>query len=70
MSPSLQTAVACDWAEDLGEFPRWAVEAACRAWRRGDHRRPTPHDIRALCQAEVRRQRTTLDRLRQIATPS
>jgi len=52
MPPEVERAVAADWLEDLGEFPRWAVEHACRSWRRDPKRyrfRPLPGDLRQLC---------------------
>ena len=58
MPPEVERALAVDWVEDLGEFPRWAVEEACRAWRRDPKRyrfRPLPGDLRQLCQQAVAR---------------
>lgn len=41
-----------DWIDDLAEFGPAVVETACTEWRRGEHRRPLPSDIRALCVEE------------------
>jgi len=62
----VEEALAEDWLEDTVEYPAWAVEEACRRWRRDPARpyRPTPGQFRAICEdlvAEVRGQR---DRLR------
>ena len=54
MPVPLQTAVISDWLEDLAEFPPWAVEDACRMWRRTESRRPTPAVIRKICQKAVK----------------
>lgn len=67
LPPEVERALAEDWADDLGSFPRWAIDAACRAWRRDPKRyrfRPLPGDLRALCEeavAEAETQRARLD---------
>lgn len=60
---ALKKAVALDWADDLEEFPEWAVEDACRQWRRAESRKPTPADIRQRCHEETAQHRVTLRRL-------
>jgi hypothetical protein len=50
--PAMRQAQAEDWLDDLVEFDLDHVAAACREWRRGNNRRPTPSDIRALAIAE------------------
>ena len=45
MPPEVERALAADWVDDLGQFPRWALDHACRAWRRDPKRyrfRPLP----------------------------
>lgn len=55
MDARLAQAIAEDWADDLDEFPLWAVREACTQWRRNEtRRRPTPGDIRELCQLITR----------------
>lgn len=52
----VEAALAEDWLEDLGEFPQWVVDGACRAWRRDPVRyryRPLPGDLRRLCQDQT-----------------
>ena len=39
-----------DWLDDLTEFASATVVEACKAWRRTEQRRPTPADLRRLCQ--------------------
>jgi len=49
---AVEQAIAEDWADDLGEYPMWAVEQACREWRRHPTKfryKPLPGDIRNLC---------------------
>jgi hypothetical protein len=41
-----------DWIDDLAEFGPSVVETACTEWRRAEHRRPLPSDIRVLCAEE------------------
>jgi hypothetical protein len=38
-----------DWIDDLAEFGPAVVEQACTDWRRSEHRRPLPADIRTRC---------------------
>jgi len=59
--------VASDWAEDLGEYPQWAVDQAVRVWRRTKKWRPTIMEMRALCDEAVANERGLAERLRQIA---
>lgn len=47
--PRLRAAVAQDWLDDLAIFHEAIVAEACRDWRQGESRRPTPSDIRKLC---------------------
>lgn len=59
----LREGVALDWADDLGEYPGWAIDSACRSWRRTETRKPTPADIRQRCCEETAWYRTMLRRL-------
>lgn len=45
-----------DWLDDLSEFPAMIVAEACKRWRQGNTRRPTPGDIRLAC-IEIQRER-------------
>lgn len=46
-----------DWADALAEFPKWAIQRACRWWKsdaNGDRRkRPLEGDIAARCKFET-----------------
>jgi hypothetical protein len=65
---TIEEALALDWAEDLCEYPMWAVEEACRRWRRDPSKtwRPTPGQIRSLCEDLVSIARKEQERLRMI----
>jgi hypothetical protein len=61
LPPEVERTIAGDWADDLGEFPSWAIEEACRRWRRDKkkHRlKPLPGDIRHLAEEETQQART------------
>lgn len=62
--------MADDWAEDLGEFPMWAVEDACRTWRRTRKWRPQICEMLALCRAAVGGAAERRDRLRALVEAS
>jgi len=64
--PEVEYAIAEDWAEDLGEFPAWAIEEAARQWRRSKKFRPQICEIREACERLTVRERTLLRRLRQL----
>jgi hypothetical protein len=64
--PEVEYAIAEDWADDLGEFPVWAVEEAARQWRRSKKFRPQICEIREACERLTVRERTLLGRLRQL----
>ena len=67
LPPEVERALAADWAEDLSEFPRWAIDDACRSWRRDPKRyrfRPLPGDLRQLCRAAVAEAEETRRRVR------
>lgn len=48
--PEVEQRLADDWAEDLGAYPLWAVEAAARTWRRTRRFKPQPAEMVALCE--------------------
>ena len=55
MPATMREAQAQDWLSDLREFSPEVVAEACRQWRqRPGGKRPTPGDIRSICQEEVR----------------
>ncbi|WP_455176394.1 hypothetical protein [Azospirillum largimobile] len=67
LDPTVERMVANDWAEDLGEYPQWAVDQAVCVWRRTKKWRPTIMEMRALCDEAVAAERTLAERLRQVA---
>ncbi len=64
--PAVETMVAEDWAEDLKEFPVWAIAEAARWWRRNRRFRPQICEIRKLCEDAVGDAPLVRDRLRAI----
>ena len=58
--PHLLEGMMVDWIEDLGEYPRSAIEEAIRDWRRTQHWRPTIAAMRGLCEEAVQNDRRTL----------
>jgi hypothetical protein len=59
--PDLLEAMMVDWIEDLGEYPRWAVEDAAREYRRTEKKwKPTIAVMRELCEDRVKADRRTL----------
>ena len=65
-APDVEEALAGDWLEDVAEYPVWAIEEACRIWRRDPSRtwRPTPGQFRAICEDLIGEARIQRDRLR------
>ena len=55
--------IADDWAEDLGAYPMWAVEAAARHWRRTRRFRPQICEMIELCEGVAREAMIERDRL-------
>jgi hypothetical protein len=67
LSAEVEQMVALDWAEDLGEFPIWAVDQAARVWRRTRKWRPSIAEMRDLCRDACREERRLAERLRLLA---
>ncbi|HYG87683.1 MAG TPA: hypothetical protein VD978_15595 [Azospirillum sp.] len=67
MTPEVEQMVALDWADDLGEFPAWAIDQAARTWRRSRKWRPSIAEMRALCEEACAQERSMAGRLRAIA---
>lgn len=65
-APDLEASIAEQWGEDVEDYPLWAVQEACRIWRREpDNRRgPHPGEFRAICESLVGKARLQRDRLR------
>lgn len=64
--PEVEQRLADDWAEDLYDYPLWAVEDAARTWRRTRRFKPQPAEIVALCEDATVALRQERDRLRQV----
>lgn len=62
----LAKGLMADWANDLGEFPEWAIEEAFAKWRRANSEKPRIADIRDLCQRAIRKAAHERHRLRAI----
>lgn len=67
LSPEVEQMVALDWAEDLGEFPAWAVDRAARVWRRTRKWRPSIAEMRDLCREACAGERALAERLARLA---
>ena len=66
-TPEVEQLLAMDWADDLGEFPAWAIDQAARTWRRTRKWRPSIAEIRSLCEEACAAERALAERLRAIA---
>lgn len=66
-TPDVEEMIALDWADDLGEFPGWAVDQAARTWRRTQKWRPSIAEMRALCAEACAAERTLAGRLAVLA---
>ncbi len=67
LAAEVEQMVALDWAEDLGEFPIWAVDQAARTWRRTRKWRPSIAEMRDLCRDACREERRLAERLQLLA---
>lgn len=67
MTAEVEQMIALDWAEDLGEFPAWAVDHAARVWRRSRKWRPSIAEMRALCLEACAAERRLAERLAALA---
>ncbi len=63
LSPDVERMMALDWADDLGEYPAWVIDAAARNWRRSRKWRPSIAEMRALCEEICAPERALADRL-------
>jgi hypothetical protein len=65
-SESVETILDIDWIEDLRDFPEWAINHACREWRRTQEEAPIIAGIRRLCEEAVADDRRSLRLLRRL----
>ena len=66
LAPEVEEMVALDWAEDLGEFPAWAIDQAARTWRRSKKWCPSIAEMRVLCAEACAQERRMAERLRAV----
>lgn len=67
LSPEVERMMALDWADDLGEYPAWVIDAAARSWRRSRKWRPSIAEMRTLCEEICAPERALADRLQALA---
>lgn len=67
LSPEVERMMALDWADDLGEYPAWVIDAAARSWRRSRKWRPSIAEMRALCEEICAPERALAGRLQALA---
>jgi hypothetical protein len=74
--PEIQSAIADDWAEDLGPYPLWVINEAARQWRQTKVFKPQPSEMIRLCQRvsaailkERYRLRATIEASEAVANP-
>ncbi|WP_207461551.1 hypothetical protein [Azospirillum sp. SYSU D00513] len=66
-TPEVEQMIAMDWADDLGEYPAWALDQAARTWRRTKKWRPSIAEMRALCEEACAAERALAERLQAVA---
>jgi hypothetical protein len=66
MTDGMNASLALDWLEDVAVFPLWAIQLACKEWRRTQKWRPTISEFRALCETQTWLHRYHLGRLFQM----
>lgn len=65
--PSVEKAIAEDWADALRGLPWFAIEAACKHWRDTETRAPKIADILKFANAERQQDVQARDGLRKVA---
>jgi hypothetical protein len=63
---AVEQGIADDWAEDLANYPMWAIDKAAKTWRRTKKFRPQIGEIIELCEEEVGRISVERQRLQSI----
>jgi len=69
-SKATEYGIALDWADDLAEYPMWAIEDAARKWRRTKKFRPQICEMIELCEDACGRLKTERRRLASIIDAS
>jgi hypothetical protein len=65
-SKQTEYGIALDWAEDLSDYPIWAIEDAARKWRRTKKFRPQICEMIALCEDACGKLKTERRRLESV----
>ncbi len=69
-SKATEYGIALDWADDLAEYPLWAIEAAARKWRRTKKFRPQICEMIELCEDACGKLKTERRRLESVIDAS
>jgi hypothetical protein len=69
-SKATEYGIALDWADDLAEYPMWAIEDAARKWRRTKKFRPQICEMIELCEDACGRLKTERRRLASVIDAS
>ena len=65
-SPQVEACIADDWADDLGNYPLWAVNLAARSWRRNKRFKPQISEMIESCEEAVKELKIIYSRLQSI----
>jgi hypothetical protein len=69
-SKAAEYGIALDWADDLSEYPLWAIEDAARKWRRTKKFRPQICEMIELCEDACGKLKTERRRLKSVIDAS
>ena len=69
-SKQTEYGIALDWADDLGDYPMWAIEEAARRWRRTKKFRPQICEMIELCEDACGKLKTERRRLESVINAS
>jgi hypothetical protein len=69
-SKATEYGIALDWADDLAEYPMWAIEDAARMWRRTKKFRPQICEMIELCEDACGKLKTERRRLESVIDAS
>jgi hypothetical protein len=69
-SKATEYGIALDWADDLAEYPMWAIEDAARIWRRTKKFRPQICEMIELCEGACGKLKTERRRLESVMDAS
>lgn len=52
-APQIEQIIANDWAQDVGDYPLWAINEAARQWRRTQKFRPQISEFIERCESLI-----------------